>query len=300
LGDRFLDGKTHSKVGLLFDWENWWALELSSGPTKDMDYLEQVHTYYKAFYEQNVSVDILKYSSDFSAYTVIVAPLLYMMKSDLNDRGKPGLSDRLKAFVKDGGTLIATYMSGLVDENDRCIFGAYPGELSDVLGIWVEETDALFPEEQNVICIEESADAFGQLAGEYTCGFLCDVIHPKTAHVIGTYKHDFYSGMPCITENAFGDGTAYYFGTAPEQSLLNGFVRGLRGKPDLHCGIESDPNVEIRKRVNRHGETTFIINHNTTRASVDFGQTIYRNLLNDEMVTGKHRLEVRDVLLLEQ
>lgn len=292
LGDRFLDGKTHSKVGLLFDWENWWALELSSGPTKDMNYLAQVHLYYDAFYAQNVAVDVLKYSSDFTPYTVIVAPLLYMLK--------PGLSDRLKTFVKNGGTLIATYMSGLVDENDRCVFGAYPGELSDVLGIWVEETDALFPEEQNVICIAENTDPFGQLAGEYACGFLCDVIHPKTARVIGTYKHDFYSGLPCFTANAFGKGTAYYFGAAPEPRLLNAFVKGLRDTLDLHCGIETDPNVEIRTRVNRHGETTFIMNHNPTSAAVDFGPTTYRNLLNDTTVTGKYLLEGRAVMVLEK
>jgi len=252
----------------------------------------RVHTYYKAFYEQNVSIDILKFSSDLSPYRVIVAPLLYM--------NKPGLSDRLNTFVKDSGTLIATYMSGLVDENDKWVFGPYPGELSDVLGIWVEETDALFPEERNVICIEENNGSFEWLPGKYTCGFLCDVIHPKTATVIRTYKHDFYNGKPCITKNSFGEGTAYYLGTAPEQTLLNRFVKGLRKSLELHCGIDTAPNVEIRKRVNHNGETAFILNHNMTKAHTDFGEVTYRNLLKDEVVSGKYLLNERDVMVLER
>jgi beta-galactosidase GanA len=52
-----------------------------------------------------------------------------------------------KGIAKISGSI---YMSGLVDENDRCIFGEYPGKLKDVLGIWVEEVDALRPYE--IVC----------------------------------------------------------------------------------------------------------------------------------------------------
>ena len=45
-------------------------------------------------------------------------------------------------------------MSGLVDENDRCIFGEYPGKLKDVLGIWVEEVDALRLYESNRMLVK--------------------------------------------------------------------------------------------------------------------------------------------------
>ena len=58
--------------------------------------------------------------------------------------------------MKNGGTLVTTVMYGLADENDRCVFGAYPGKLKDMLGIWVEETDALRPYEQNHMKIEKA------------------------------------------------------------------------------------------------------------------------------------------------
>ena len=34
-----------------------------------------------------------------------------------------------EAFVKAGGTFVATYWSGVVDENDLCFLGGFPGPL---------------------------------------------------------------------------------------------------------------------------------------------------------------------------
>lgn len=84
-----------------------------------MDYLKQVHHFYRALYENNISTDILKVTANYSKYKIIVAPLLYMMKENV--------AEKLEQFVGEGGTLIVTYMSGMVDENDKCVFGAYPG-----------------------------------------------------------------------------------------------------------------------------------------------------------------------------
>ena len=50
-------------------------------------------------------------------------------------RGSAGLSA--------GGTFLTTFFSGMVQENDLVTLGGYPGKLRDILGIWVEEEDAL-------------------------------------------------------------------------------------------------------------------------------------------------------------
>ena len=104
------------------------------------------------------------------------------------------------------GTLVTTVMSGLVDENDRCIFGEYPGKLRDVLGIWVEEVDALKPEERNHIVMN---GAIALPRESYECSFLCDLLHPRAARALAVYGDDFYAGMPCVTVNEFGKGKAY-------------------------------------------------------------------------------------------
>ena len=107
-GRQLPGGCTPAKAGILFDWNNWWALELASGPSKDMDYLKTVSLYYETLYRQNIPVDILPYDAEVSGYDLIVAPMLYMTKE--------GVAEHLKDFVRDGGTLVTTVMSGLADE----------------------------------------------------------------------------------------------------------------------------------------------------------------------------------------
>ncbi|HIZ21334.1 MAG TPA: beta-galactosidase [Candidatus Blautia faecigallinarum] len=289
LGDICLDGRTDAKVGFLFDWDNWWALELTSGPTKDMDYLAQVHKYYKAFYEKNIQTDILKVTSDFSKYKIIVAPLLYMMKE--------GLAEKLESFVENGGILAATYMTGLADENDRCIFGAYPGKLRKLMGLWVEETDALFPEERNSIIIRKKTK---HLKGVYSSGFLCDILHPETAEVIGEYGKDFYEGTPCVTKNVYGKGAAYYLGTEPDEEFLEDFVTEICEEAGVHPLLESEGRVEICARENQKGQVIFLINHEQEPAFVKLGADTYENLLTGKTINGTLQLNSKDVAVLKK
>lgn len=65
---------------------------------------------------------------------MIIAPVLYMVK--------PGVDEKIKAFVQAGGIFVTTFFSGYVDEHDLVVTGGYPGKLRDLLGIWVEESDA--------------------------------------------------------------------------------------------------------------------------------------------------------------
>ena len=51
LGDQILGAANLADVGILFDWDNYWALEFTSGPHKDLKYVDQIHRHYKFFYE---------------------------------------------------------------------------------------------------------------------------------------------------------------------------------------------------------------------------------------------------------
>ena len=203
--------------------------------------------------------------------------------------------DFTPAYVKNGGTLVTTVMSGLADENDRCVFGAYPGKLKDMLGIWVEETDALRPYEQNHMKIEK-ADMVSR--EEYSCDFLCDIIHPEGgAEVLATYEDDFYAGTPCVTCNTFGKGKAYYIGTQPEQK----FLEELMEKICKDCNIESvysaDEGVELTVRKSDKGRIVFVINHNSKEAEVDFGTDKLKSLIDERKFTGKNTIQPGDVFV---
>lgn len=47
--------------------------------------------------------------------------------------------DSLKNYVKVGGAPVSTYALGMVNENDLCYLGGFPGRaLREVFGIWSE------------------------------------------------------------------------------------------------------------------------------------------------------------------
>lgn len=283
LGDRMLGGRIEARAAILFDWNNWWALELSSGPSRDMDYLKTVSKYYRAFFEQNIPVDIARFDGDLEKYSVVVAPMLYMMKGDI--------AARLERFVKNGGTLAATVMTGIADENDRCVYGEYPGPLKEVLGIRVEETDALRPDEENTMCADGRT---------YRCGFLCDLLYTEGAKTLAVYGSDFYRGIPCLTEHAYGAGRAYYIGTEPEEAFLAEFIRKIcaeGGIEPLYC---ADAGVEITNRVSEKASLVFAINHNDREARVDFGDETLADCLRGGRVRGAVTIAPGDVLVLER
>lgn len=289
LGDTFLEGKIDAKAAFLFDWDSWWALELTSGPTQDMDYLAQVHKYYKAFYEKNIQVDIIKVTADLSKYKIVVAPLLYMMK--------PGVAEKIQQFTAEGGTFLATYMTGVADENDRCIFGAAPGELSETLGLWVEETDAMFPDEQNSILVNVNSLP---LQEKYTSGFLCDVIRPTTAKTLAVYGDDFYKGAPCVTVNEVGAGKAYYLGCEPDDAFLSDFVGCICEEQGLAPLFETGGEIELSTRTGKDGDVTFVINHGVENGWVNLETQQYQNLLTDELLSGKCEVRGRDVMVIRK
>ena len=97
-GDRTLGSRNEAEVGLIFDWDNYWALEYTSGPSEDLKYVDQIHQYYQYFYKKNIGVDMIPVDADFSKYKIVVAPVLYMVKD--------GMKEALENFVKNGGILV--------------------------------------------------------------------------------------------------------------------------------------------------------------------------------------------------
>lgn len=183
LGEKLLDSHLKARVAIIFDWDNWWAVELSSGPSIQLNYVDQIEKYYNAFYAMNVTVDLVRCDSDFSKYDILIGPVLYMVK--------PGVTKNIESFVENGGTFITTFFSGIVNENDLVTLGGYPGELRKLLGVWVEEIDALLPDAKNSMVIKET---IGNLNTEYSCGMICDIINLEGAKPLATYGKDFYQG----------------------------------------------------------------------------------------------------------
>jgi len=268
LGDLIIDSRVNSRAAVLFDWDNWWATSLSAGPTRDMNYPEEVYRYYDALAMQNYSVDIIGVDSSLENYKMIFAPVLYMIKQ--------GFAEKLKTFVRNGGVLITTYFSGMTDERDLVTQDGYPGELRELCGIWVEETDALLSDRSNGFVIKE-----GALKGTWKAELLCDIIHPEGAEVIAVYESDFYSGVPALCKNNFGSGQVWYFGARPEQALLDRFTKFAADECGIKPVFSAGEGIEAAQRVKDGKIFTFVMNHNKT----DMMITIPEASL--DLITGK-------------
>lgn len=291
LGNDMIGSRCMAQVGILFDWDNWWAVEMSSGPSRDLNYLEQVRKYYNSFYDKNIPLDILSTESDFDRYTVIVAPLLYMIHNDV--------AKRLDAFVQNGGTLIVSFFSGIVDENDRVHLGGYPGPLKDVLGIWVEETDALLPGNKNKMMVLTPQ---GSLASEYECSLLCDLLHLQGASALAVYGADFYAGYPCLTVNQYGKGQAYYIASDPEEEMLSDLAGLICDTTNILPPLDVPKGVEVTRRVSvsQASEFIFVLNHTHTQHTIRLGHMEYCEMISGRVLGSTLTLEPCGVAILKK
>ncbi|HEX7064387.1 MAG TPA: beta-galactosidase, partial [Bacillales bacterium] len=289
LGDCLLGSRIDAKVAIVFDWDNWWAIELSSGPSIDLKYVNEISKYYRAFYDLNIQVDIIGVQDDLEKYEVVIAPVLYMVKS--------GYADKIERFVENGGTFLTTFFSGIVNEKDLVVTGGYPGELRGVLGIWAEEIDALPPNKNNEIVMREQ---LGELHGTYQCGLLCDLIHSEGAEVLATYGKDFYKDRPVFTKNRYGHGEAFYMASSPESEFLTQLTGWLCREKGITPVMETPLGVEATRRVKDGKSYTFLLNHTEEPQSVHTGPNKFKDLLSDEVIIESAPIPPKGVMILEK
>lgn len=270
-GSTILGSKTKAKVGIVFDWNNFWSYEYIDGITQDLDYVESILDYYKQLYKRNIPTDIISVDDDFSQYDLVVAPVLYMIKS--------GLAEKIDQYVKRGGNFVASYLSGIVNENDSVYLGGYPGPLKDVLGIWVEESDAVIPGQKITVSLDSN---------NYQANLICDLLHLEGAHALGNYNSEFYKETPAVSENKWGKGTSWYIGTQLDEAGLSKIFDHLISIVNIKSLIETKTDLEITKRVTKSGkELYFVLNMSNDTKDLPSEFDAYKNLFTDKSANKK-------------
>jgi len=290
LNGKIASARIISKVAIMFDWQNWWALEFSTGPNEDIQYLRQIEKYHRVFYDLNIPVDIVNPSFDLSGYNIVIAPVLYMVRGDVRQS--------IEEFVENGGIFMTTFLSGIVDENDLVILGGYPGAFRKVLGLWVEEIDALYPDIGNRIVMKEKFSEMKK--AEYNCKHICDVINTEGAKTLAVFGDDYYRGYPSLTENSYGKGKSVYIATDPEDDFLRDLMKHYCNEKVIHPIIETPEGVEVSQRVRDNRTFTFILNHNNNEVSLDLPEGNYRSLLEERDVSGRIIISAKEVYILEK
>ncbi|NLB89729.1 MAG: beta-galactosidase [Clostridiales bacterium] len=274
--------RVKAEVAIIFDQETRWALELKGGPrNQGMEYLQTVQAHHKAFWEKGIMVDLVSPETELKEYTVVVAPMLYLMPENR--------AEKLKQYVSQGGTLVGTYWGGVTNENDLCHLGETPYGLTQVYGLWREEIDALWDGEEN---------AFQWQGKTYPLSQLCERIHVKNAQVLATYEKDFYKGEPVLCKNIYGKGKAYYLAAKAGEGFYRDFYHKIIKECKVNPSIKAQlpKGVTASKRVGEQ-EVIFVQNFQDTQQKLTL-QAPYVNLETRETLQGEITLHPYEVLIL--
>jgi beta-galactosidase len=282
--DAILSSQVQSDVAILMDWESWWALELDGKPSNDLRLLPQLMTYYVPLFKRNITVDFAHPESDLSRYRLVIAPNLYLV----NERAV----ENINRYVENGGNLVMSFFSGIVDENEQIRLGGYPAPFQEMLGLVVEEYAPYSEMQSNAVCTTDNK--------QFRCSLWSDIIHLKNAQTIANFEQDFYSGSPAVTRNQFGKGTAFYVGTVPDQ----GGMDWLMGQACKTAGIKpvapnSPAGVELVRRTNGTQTWLFALNHSNEEVKIPLDQPGY-DVLRSTKIDKSLNLGPMDVAIIQQ
>ena len=274
-----------SKVAIIYDWENDWALKDAQGFGKESRrYPQTLQSHYKYFWDKNISVDVVTPQQDLSKYSLVVAPMMYMMTEET--------MDRFRDYVKNGGVLVGSYLSGLVNETDLTYLGGWPKTLQEIYGIDVKEIDTLYPKDRNSI-------KFGNESFEVVD--YCTIIEAKEAEVLAKYEEDFYKNTPAITKNNLEKGKAYFIGARTNQEFLSKFYDKIVKDLDINevDDFISEGGISIQIRENKDAKYYFVMNFTEEEKNIEIKGS-YLNLISGKMMERLNLMKPYDVYVLKK
>ena len=272
---------------ILYSHDNDWTLQQPMQPNKFFNLREHIQLFYNALHDRNILVDFARPTEDLSRYKIVFAPSLHLMAG--------GEADRLKLYVQNGGILVATFNTGLVDEHHIAPDNGYPHDLTDLFGLEVLEFDPLPPGEENHLTFRGAFPT----SHMHPARLWCDIIEPHDCQVLANYAKDFYAGRPAMTMNTFGLGKAIYIGTMSHQHFYYDLIVWLRQLCNLHPLLKVPDTVEVSMREKADTKVYFLLNHQNSPVRIQFYKPMH-DYLTGHTFSGNYDLPPHGVLVLDE
>jgi beta-galactosidase len=286
--------RVRADVALVFDYPSWWGSELDSHPTQDLAYTDQVMAWYRQLWHRGVTADIVPTGTDLTGYRLVVVPTLYTVTDDD--------AARVAAAARAGSTVLITYFSGIVDENDHIRLGGYPGAFRALLGVRTEELYALQAGERLTLDDGTTADLWSEK------------IHLAGAEVVRSFTDGALAGGAAVTRRATGDGAAWYAATRLDDDGASRLTDALLADAGVRPVVDGLPaGVEV---VRRHAEPSatdgpaegpltgdpaatflFVLNHTADDVAVP-GRGV--DLLSGDRADGEIRVPAYGVAVVQE
>jgi beta-galactosidase len=285
IGEQIQTAVVKSEVAMVLSYDSRFAFQIQANNPR-FDYATHFHDLYRAFFDQNVPVDIIAPTSDLSNYKIVFAPALHVLTKEV--------ADNLERYVRQGGLLVATPRTGVKDDANAVVDQVLPGLLAELCGVEVEEYVSMPIDLDGEI----KFTAPGITTVPFTASVWCDVLKPNEAQVIALYQHDYLQGKAAITLNQYGEGKVVYMGTMGDHSLYSTVTAWLMEVADVKPSHPTIEGVEVAERWQGDKRFQFLFNH-TGKKKVLKLENRFRNLLNgssplEETIT----IEPNDLLIL--
>jgi len=205
----------------------------------------QLQACFDIFYYRNMDARIVEITKSQLNYKLLFVPGVAVMDEVT--------AAKIRDFVENGGTVIMTSNSAIVDETGQVFASTHPGRLNDVFGIRIgsyEETEVLN---------EISRKSFKGKKIELTYkdkvvtteSARFDVIESKGAEVIGSIT-SLDKDYPIITSNKYGKGKAIYVGLPAKAGVLDALVDDLINELSIKKGPDVPAGVMARQIDKNH------------------------------------------------
>ena len=304
LGDAGVQGSelVRSDTAILFSAESEWATRSETLPSKKLNHWHDVRDWYRAYLDAGTRADIVPLKYDWSGYATVVLPTVLMLSA--------ADTARLERFVRDGGTVVVGYASGLIDENFHTWLGGYPGAgdgmLRTMLGIRGEEFNILGAQAEGEP--SEIRLSNGMITRLWQNDIAVDGVDTEVlASYAGTQADEWdLDGTAAITRNPYGKGMAYFVGCDLNVADLAVFV-GDHLTAGQACeagdGADYDPTITLHtERASAEAIFDFYLprGKNETVVSGISGEPVYRFQCDEGEAPGVYTIRRNGVLVVKR
>ena len=123
--------RLQAEVAIIVDWESEWAHSVATGPAERGAAFEGAQAWHRTLWEQGIPTDILGPDDELDAYRVLIVPEVFI--------DRPQLAAAAERIAKNGGHVVVTHATSVVNESMGAILGGYLGSFKDLLGVQVAD-----------------------------------------------------------------------------------------------------------------------------------------------------------------
>ena len=287
LGSHLVNLKKKNDVAILVSNEaltalKWFGIEATAAGNNGIGYNDVVRWIYDALYQMNIECDFVWPESDnLEQYKAIFVPALYAAPDEL--------LERLKQYVADGGTLVATFKTAFANENIKVSHEMQPHILSNCFGISYQQFT--FPKNTGLSgsIINGTAKDSDEKA---EAKVFMELLMPQEAEVLASYDHYNWKEYAAITKNHYGKGIAIYIGCMTDDNTLKAVLTDALNSAEVEIPEYSWP-VIVRKGTNDLGKyVRYILNYSAEEQNVVYHGADGTELFSEESVQDGENITV--------